>query len=82
MAGSALFSLVDASRRQRADRDHYIVLREGTDGWLVVLCSQGDRAYPAPLSHRIVAEEADLKQVIQEIAQESNDLIEPTEGEG
>lgn len=66
---------------QRADRDHYIVLREGTDEWLVVLCSQGGRAYPAPLSHRIVAEDVDLEQVIQEVAQESNDLIEPTEGE-
>ena len=66
---------------QRADRDHYIVLGDGTDEWLVVLYSQGDRAYPAPLAHRTVAEDADVEQVIQELAEESNDLIEPPEGE-
>ncbi|QRV18041.1 hypothetical protein JMJ58_24260 (plasmid) [Haloterrigena salifodinae] len=66
---------------QRADRDHYIVLGDGTDELVVVLCSQGDRAYPAPLAHRTVAEEADVEQVIQELAEESNDLIEPLEGE-
>ncbi len=66
---------------QRADRDHYIVPGEGTDEWLVVLCSQGDRAYPAPLAHRTVTEDADVEQVIQDLAEESNDLIEPPEGE-
>jgi hypothetical protein len=66
---------------QRADRDHYIVLGDGSDEWLVVLCSQGDRAYPAPLAHRTVAEEADVERVIRELAEESNDLIEPPEGE-
>ncbi|WP_394327266.1 DUF6166 domain-containing protein [Halobacterium jilantaiense] len=66
---------------QRADRDHYIVLGDGSDDWLVVLCSQGDRVYPAPLVHRTVAEEADVERVIRELAEESNDLIEPPEGE-
>ncbi|WP_123539272.1 DUF6166 domain-containing protein [Halosimplex salinum] len=66
---------------QRADRDHYIVHGDGSDEWLVVLCSQGDHAYPAPLAHRTVAEEADVEQVIQKLAEESNDLIEPPEGE-
>ena len=66
---------------QRADRDHYIVLGEGTDEWLVVLCSQGDRAYPAPLAHQTVSEDADVERVIRELAEESNDLIEPPEGE-
>ncbi len=66
---------------QRADRDHYIVLGDGTDEWLVVLYSQGDRAYPAPLAHRTVAEDADVEQVIRELTEKSNDLIEPPEGE-
>jgi len=64
---------------QRNDRDHYIVLGEGSDDWLVVLCSQGDRAYPAPLAHRTSVEDADVEQVIRELAEESNDLIEPPE---
>ncbi|WP_256403903.1 hypothetical protein [Halorubrum salinum] len=46
-----------------------------------MLCSQGDRAYPAPLAHRTVAEEADVERGIRELAEESNDLIEPPEGE-
>jgi hypothetical protein len=33
---------------QCADRDHYLTFVEGVDEWLVVLCSQGDRASPAP----------------------------------
>ncbi|MCD2203828.1 hypothetical protein LPA46_10775 [Halobacterium sp. KA-6] len=66
---------------QRADRDHYIVLGDGSDEWLVVLCSQGDRAYPALLAHRTVAEDADVERVIWELAGESNDLIEPPKGE-
>ncbi|WP_225336416.1 DUF6166 domain-containing protein [Halomicrobium urmianum] len=66
---------------QRADRDHYIVLGEGTDGWLAVLCSQGDRAYPAPLASRTVSDDADVEQAIRALVDESNDLIEPSEGE-
>jgi len=66
---------------QRADRDHYIVLGEGTDGWLAVLCSQGDRAYPAPLASRTVSDDADVEQAIRALVDESNDLIEPPEGE-
>jgi len=66
---------------QRADRDHYIVLGEGTDGWLAVLCSQGDRAYPAPLASRTVSDDADVEQAIRALVNESNDLIEPPEGE-
>jgi len=66
---------------QRADRDHYIVLGEGTDGWLTVLCSQGDRAYPAPLASRTVSDDADVERAIRALVDESNDLIEPPEGE-
>lgn len=43
---------------QRRDRDHYIVLGEGGDEWLIVLCSQGDRAYPAPLASTTTAADA------------------------
>jgi len=66
---------------QRADRDHYIVLGDGVDEWLVILCCQGDQAYPAPLAHRTVAVDGDVEQVIRELAEESNDLIEPPNGE-
>jgi hypothetical protein len=66
---------------QRADRDHYIVLGEGTDGWLAVLCNQGDRAYPAPLASRTVSDDADVEQAIRALVDESNNLIEPPEGE-
>jgi hypothetical protein len=66
---------------QRADRDHYIVLGEGTDGWLAVLCGQGDRTYPAPLATRTVSDDADVEQAIHALVDESNDLIEPSEGE-
>jgi hypothetical protein len=66
---------------QRADRDHYIVLGEGTDGWLAVLCSQGDRAYPAPLASRTVSDDADVERAIRALVDESNDLIESPEGE-
>ena len=62
---------------QRADRDHYIVLGEGIDEWLVVLCSQGDRAYPAPLASRTVSDDGDIEQAISDLAAESNDLIKP-----
>ena len=66
---------------QRADRDHYIVLGESTDEWLAVLCSQGDRAYPAPLASRTVSDDADIEQAICDLVDESNALIEPPEGE-
>ncbi|ERG97399.1 DUF6166 domain-containing protein [Haloquadratum walsbyi] len=66
---------------QRADRDHYIVLGDGTDGWLAVLCSQGDRAYPAPLASRTVSDDGDVERAIRDLADESNGLIEPPEGE-
>ena len=64
---------------QRADRDHYVVLGEGVDEWLVVLCSQGDRAYPAPLASRTVSDDGDVEQAISDLAAESNDLIKPPE---
>ncbi|GGK79349.1 hypothetical protein GCM10009067_34540 [Haloarcula sebkhae] len=66
---------------QRADCDHYIVLGDGTDGWLAVLCSQGDRAYPAPLASRTVSDDGDVERAIRDLADESNGLIEPQEGE-
>ena len=66
---------------QRADRDHYIVLGEGTDGWLAVLCSQGDRAYPAPLASRTVSDDGNVEQAIRALVDESNNLIEPPEEE-
>ena len=65
---------------QRADRDHYVVLGEGVDEWLVVLCSQGDRAYPAPLASRTVSDDRDVEQAINDLAAESNNLIKPPEG--
>ena len=72
-----------ADRRvfQRADRDHYVVLGEGVEEWLVILCSQGDRAYPAPLASRTVSDKADVERAIRDLADESNDLIAPPEGE-
>ena len=66
---------------QRADCDHYIVLGEGVDEWLIVLCSQGDRAYPAPLASRTVPVDADVEQAIHDLAAESNNLIEPPKEE-
>ena len=66
---------------QRADCDHYVVLGEGVDEWLIVLCSQGDRAYPAPLASRTVPVDADIEQAIHDLAAESNNLIEPPKEE-
>ncbi|WP_181692660.1 DUF6166 domain-containing protein [Natronomonas sp. LN261] len=66
---------------QRNDRDHYIVLGEGVDEWLIILCSQGDRAYPAPLASRTVTVDGDVEQAICDLASESNELLEPAEGE-
>jgi hypothetical protein len=65
---------------QRADRDHYVVLGEGVDEWLVVLCSQGDPAYPAPLASQTVSDEADVERAIRNLADESNELIASPEG--
>ena len=65
---------------QRTDCDHYIVLGEGVDEWLIVLCSQGDRAYPAPLAHRTVAVDSNVEQVIGELVEESNNLVKPPNG--
>jgi len=66
---------------QRADRDHYIVLGEGTDGWLAVLSSQSERAYPAPLTSRTVSDDAHIERAIRALVDENNNLIEPPEGE-
>jgi hypothetical protein len=66
---------------QRADCDHYVVLGEGVDEWLIVLCSQGDRAYPAPLASRTVPVDANVEQAIHDLAAESNNLIEPPKEE-
>jgi len=65
---------------QRADRDHYIVLGKGADEWLVVLCSQGERAYPAPLASRTVSDDANVERAIRALVDENNNLIEPPEG--
>jgi hypothetical protein len=69
-------SRVDQWVFQRTDRDHYIVLGDGVDESLVVLCGQGDRAYPAPLASRTVTVD-DIEQAIRDLATVSNDLIEP-----
>lgn len=65
---------------QRRDVDHYIVLSEGTEEWTVLLCAQGDRAYPAPLGVRRLPIEDNPGRAIQELVAESNDLVEPSEG--
>nr|WP_245835452.1 DUF6166 domain-containing protein [Natronolimnobius baerhuensis] len=64
---------------QRTDVDHYIVFGVGDDEWLVVLCSQGDRAYPAPLASHTVPVDGDVEQAFRDLVAESNDLIEPPE---
>jgi len=64
---------------QRRDIDHYVVLGEGSEEWLILLCAQGDRAYPAPLDHRTLPVEADPAPAVQELVGESNDLVEPDE---
>ena len=45
-------SRADRTIFQRRDIDHYVVLGDGSEEWLLILCAQGDRAYPAPLDHR------------------------------
>nr|WP_240149937.1 DUF6166 domain-containing protein [Haloarcula sp. JP-Z28] len=64
---------------QRRDIDHYVVLAEGSEEWLIILCAQGNRAYPAPLDHRTLPVENDPASAVQALAAESNDLIEPEE---
>lgn len=64
---------------QRRDIDHYVVLAEGSEEWLIILCAQGNRAYPAPLDHRTLPVENDPDSAVQELVAESNDLVEPEE---
>nr|WP_245333082.1 DUF6166 domain-containing protein [Halarchaeum solikamskense] len=59
------------------DCDQYIVVGDGRDEQTVVLCSQGDRAYPAPLAVRVVSEEENLTAAVEALIQEGNDLVEP-----
>lgn len=78
----ANWSAVSRSDRtvfQHRDIDHYIVLGDGTEEWLILLCAQGDRAYPAPLDHRTLPVENDPAPAVQELVAESNDLVEPDE---
>lgn len=72
-------SRADRTVFQRRDIDHYIVLSDGSEEWLLILCAQGDRAYPAPLTHRTLPVEADPAVAVQELVAESNDLIKPEE---
>jgi len=72
-------SRTDRTVFQRRDIDHYVVLAEGSEEWLIILCAQGDRAYPAPLDHRTLPVENDPASVVQELVAESNDLVEPEE---
>jgi len=72
-------SRLDRTIFQRRDIDHYVVLGDGSEEWLILLCAQGDRAYPAPLNVRTLPVEDDPAPTVQELVAESNDLIEPTE---
>lgn len=72
-------SRADRTVFQRRDIDHYVVLGEGREEWLLVLCAQGDRAYPAPLDHRTLPAGTDPASAVQELVAESNDLVEPEE---
>ncbi|MGB9963155.1 DUF6166 domain-containing protein (plasmid) [Halobacterium sp. MBLA0001] len=72
-------SRTDRTVFQRRDIDHYVVLAEGSEEWLIILCAQGDRAYPAPLDHRTLPVENDPASPVQELVAESNDLVEPEE---
>ena len=71
----------DRTVYQRHDVDHYIVISEDTDTRHLVLCSQGDRAYPAPLAVETVPVESNPNTAIAALAAESNDCIAPEEGE-
>ncbi|QKY18480.1 MULTISPECIES: DUF6166 domain-containing protein [Halobacteriales] len=72
-------SRTDRTVFQRQDIDHYVVLGDGSDEWLLLLCAQGDRAYPAPLDHRTLPVENDPASAVQALVAESNDLVEPEE---
>ena len=72
-------SRADRTIFQRRDIDHYVVLGDGSEEWLLLLCAQGDRAYPAPLDHRTLLVENDPAPAVQELVAESNDLVEPQE---
>jgi hypothetical protein len=76
------WSVVSRANRtvfQHRDIDHYVVLAEGSEEWLIILCAQGDQAYPAPLDHRTLSVENDPASVVQPLVAESNDLVEPEE---
>jgi hypothetical protein len=49
-ANWSVVSRTDRTLFQRRGIDHYVVLGEGSEEWLSILCAQGNRAYPAPLS--------------------------------
>ncbi|WP_435197602.1 DUF6166 domain-containing protein [Natronomonas sp. EA1] len=72
-------SRTDRTVFQRRDIDHYVVLAEGSEEWLIILCAQGDRAYPAPLGHQTLPVENDPASAVQALVAESNDLVEPEE---
>ncbi|OYR53918.1 hypothetical protein DJ73_06385 [Halorubrum sp. Ea1] len=72
-------SRTDRTVFQRRDIDHYVVLAEGSEEWLIILCAQGDRAYPALLDHRTLPVENDPASAVQALVAESNDLVEPEE---
>lgn len=72
-------SRVDRIIYQRRDCDQYIVVGDGCDEQTVVLCSQGDRAYPAPLAVRVVSEAESFTAAVEALVREGNDLIEPAE---
>lgn len=72
-------SRIDRTVFQRRDIDHYVVLGDGSEEWLLLLCAQGDRAYPAPLDHRTFSVETDPAPAVQELVAESNDLVKPGE---
>jgi hypothetical protein len=72
-------SRADRTVFQRRDIDHYVVLGEGSEEWLLVLCAQGDRAYPAPLDHRTLSVDTDPAPAVQKLVTESNALVKPEE---
>jgi hypothetical protein len=72
-------SRTDRTVFQRRDIDHYVVLAEGSEEWLIILCAQEDRAYPAPLDHRTLPVENDPASAVQALVAESNDLVKPEE---
>ncbi|ESP86848.1 DUF6166 domain-containing protein [Candidatus Halobonum tyrrellensis] len=69
----------DRTVYQRRDVDHYIVTSDGTDRRHLLLCSQGDRAYPAPLAVETLPAEANPNPAIVALTAASNDCIAPEE---